>query len=75
MSWEPSEDEEVSVSLYSALHRGLISVHSITEEGEALYDITPLGMAHARAGAMEYGYDPDDLAEAELFAFAGDLVS
>ena len=73
MTWEPSEDEELNVALYSAIRHGLIRVHSVTEEGEALYDLTPLGMARARAGAVERGFDPDALNDADLLAITGDL--
>jgi hypothetical protein len=74
-AWEPSEDEEISVSIYAAIRGGLVKVHEDNAFGEPHYDITPLGMTRARAAAFEYGYDPDDLAEHELFALAAGLVA
>lgn len=73
-AWDVCEGEELDVCIYTAIQEGMLVVHSHTEDGEALYEITELGMARGRAAAAESGYDPDDLDEAELFAFAGGLV-
>jgi len=56
MTWQPSDDEEVNVALYSLIRRGLISVH-FTAEGEALYELSPMGIARdaARKHAEDLG--------------------
>jgi hypothetical protein len=73
-AWTAVEDEEVDICVYRAVKEGLLAVHGHTDAGEALYELTPVGMIRARAAADEAGYDPDTLDEAQLFAFAADLV-